>query len=101
MAKRGRPPKVKPVETVGLAQEEVMVDTEELLEATGAEVLSKLEAAVETPTVKLDWCDYRNLFEAACSLANTLVKAQGKIHGDTAKVVIDLVTELDRAFPRA
>lgn len=95
MAKRGRPPKVKPVEEVP------SVNEEQLLEATGGAVLEKISDAVEVPTVKLDWGDYRNLFDAANTLANTLVKAQGKIHGDTARVVIDLVNELDKAFPRA
>lgn len=96
MAQRGRPRKVRPVEEVAVNEESKAMDTNEAWnEALAREVSPRDNAVLDEKWWK------RNKYDDAKELAKVLIKAQGKIHGDTANVVAQLVNDLDRMFPES
>lgn len=101
MAQRGRPRKVKSVEEV--ADMGDALATNEAWEEALVEELSPGKSEGKSPGKSEEperWWK-RNKYDDAINLARVLIKAQGKIHGDTANVVAQLVNDLDAKFPES
>lgn len=101
MATRGRPRKAKPAEEVKVSETDGTLSANEELEDALLAEMTLGESAVESPSKPEEperWWK-RNKYDDAINLARVLIKAQGKIHGDTANVVAQLVNDLDEKFP--